>query len=337
MTIICALLIFCLLIFTHEFGHFAVAKAVGVKVNEFSLGMGPAIISRMKGETLYSLRILPIGGYCAMEGEDEDSDDERAFNKKPAWAKIAIIFAGPFMNIVTAVIVMTALVMSIGMATCELGNVEQDGPAWNAGVRAGDVVVAMDGQTVDQWNDIHRIAAESNSDDVTLTVQRDGKDMTFEMKSEKAEDGRSVVGISPVISRNPARAAGYGVKICGNMLVSMVDIFHKLFGGEVPVSDLSGPVGVVYAVGTTMKQGVIYLGYLTALISLNLALVNLFPFPALDGGRIVFVVIRVFTGRVITDAIEAKVHFAGIILLFGLMIYVTWQDIVRFIVPIVGG
>ncbi|MCR5482760.1 MAG: RIP metalloprotease RseP [Clostridia bacterium] len=337
MTIICALLVFCLLIFTHEFGHFIVAKAVGVKVNEFSLGMGPALFSRQKGETLYSLRLLPIGGYCAMEGEDEESDDARAFNKKPAWAKIAVIFAGPFMNVVTAVIVMTIIVISLGVATCELDTVDEGGPAWNAGVRPGDVVTAMDGQPIEHWNDIRVIATDHKSDDVSLTVERDGREMTFEMKAERAEDGRSVVGINPVLSRNPVKALGYGAKACWNMLTSMVDILHSLFNGEVPVSDLSGPVGVVYAVNTTIKHGAVYLGYLTALISLNLALVNLLPFPALDGGRIVFVIIRLFTGRVITDAIEAKVHFAGIILLFALMIYVTWQDIVRFIVPIVGG
>ena len=154
MTIIYAILIFCLLIFVHEFGHFIVAKMCGVKVNEFSLGMGPAIFKKQKGETLYSLRVLPIGGYCAMEGEDEESDEPRAFGNQPAWQRACILVAGAFMNLVTCVVLLIIMSLAIGQATTTIASIEPDSPAMNAGIKAGDTIVAVDGKEVDEWADV---------------------------------------------------------------------------------------------------------------------------------------------------------------------------------------
>ncbi len=261
MTIIYAILIFCVLIFVHEFGHFIAAKACGVKVNEFSIGMGPAFFKRQRGETLYSLRILPIGGFCAMEGEDEDSEDERAFNNKPAWQRAIVLAAGAFMNLLTAVILMIIIAFWSGQATTVIDDVQDNSPAYEAGLQAGDEIVAVDGERIDDWEEILSLIGAGEGAETDITVLRDGREMTFSTQPEYNEEaGRAMVGISARVS-------------------------HNLF-------------------------------------------------PALDGGRLLFLLIRKITGRRVTDEMEGKIHFIGIVLLMALMVYVTWNDIVRFIVPL---
>ena len=310
MTIIYAIIIFCILIFVHELGHFVSAKACGVKVNEFSLGMGPAVFKKQKGETLYSLRIFPIGGFCAMEGEDEDSEDERAFNRKPAWQRAVILAAGAFMNLLTAVVLMIVISLWSGQATTVIDTVIDDSPAYQAGIKAGDEITGINGDRVDEWNDLLTLIGESDE-----------------------ESGRNKIGVTPVMKHSIASSISSGVRNTGSMTVMMYDILKKLFTGEVSAKELSGPVGIVYAVSDSAKAGVIYVIYLTALLSLNLAIMNMLPFPALDGGRLLFLLIRKITGRRVTDEMEGKIHFIGIMLLMVLMVYVTWNDIVRFIVP----
>lgn len=335
MTIIYAVIIFCMLIFVHELGHFLVAKACGVKVNEFAIGMGPAIVKRQRGETLYSVRALPVGGYCAMEGEDEDSDDERAFNNKPAWKRALILAAGSFMNLLTAVILMIIIALWSGQATTTVGSVLDGSPAYEAGIRSGDVIESVNGQKTDQWDDILRTVGESEGSSAEITLIRDGRSFTVTSDLEFDEAaGRNKIGITSRTEHRIIPAIGDGIENTWNMTVMMYDIIKQLFTGDVPVSELSGPVGIVYAVNDTAKAGVIYVVYLSALLSLNLAVMNMLPLPALDGGRLLFLLIRKITGKRVTDEMEGKVHFIGIMLLFALMIYVTWNDIVKFIVPV---
>lgn len=332
MTIVYAVVMFCLLIFIHELGHFMVAKACGVKVNEFALGMGPMIFQKQKGETLYALRLFPIGGYCAMEGEDEESEDERAFNKKESWKKALIVVAGAAMNFILCVVIMIGICIYSGTPTTTIGELSPGGPAANAGIKAGDEILSVDGMEVNEWNDIlEAISAAENN--VTVEVNRQGQVMTVESDLTQ-ENGRQIIGIVPERDHNIISGAANGVKSTGRMFTVMIDSFRMLFSGEIGVKELSGPVGIVYVVNDSVRMGIIYIFYLTALISLNLAIVNMLPFPALDGGRLLFIIIRKITGRVITDEIEGKIHFVGIMLLFALMIYVTWNDIVRFIIPI---
>lgn len=301
MTIIYAIIIFCLLIFVHELGHFIVAKACGVKVNEFAIGMGPAIFKKQKGETLYAVRLFPIGGFCAMEGEDEDSEDDRAFNNKPAWQRALVLTAGSFMNLLTAVVLMIVIAFVVGQATTTVNEVLDDSPAYRAG----------------------------------MVVERDGAQQTLTAALEyDKESGRNKIGITPEMKHSVAGSVGSGMKNTWNMTVMMYKVIKQLFTGDVSVSELSGPVGIVYAVNQSAKAGVIYVVYLASLLSLNLAIMNMLPFPALDGGRLLFLLIRKITGKRITDAIEGKIHFIGIILLMVLMVYVTWNDIVKFIAPI---
>lgn len=335
MTIIYAIIIFCLLIFVHELGHFIVAKACGVKVNEFAIGMGPAIFKKQKGETLYAVRLFPIGGFCAMEGEDEDSEDDRAFNNKPAWQRALVLTAGSFMNLLTAVVLMIVIAFVVGQATTTVNEVLDDSPAYRAGMMSGDRIVEVDGTAVDEWNDVITYIGESSRDTTDIVVERDGAQQTLTAALEyDKESGRNKIGITPDMKHSIAGSVGSGMKNTWNMTVMMYKVIKQLFTGDVSVSELSGPVGIVYAVNQSAKAGVIYVVYLASLLSLNLAIMNMLPFPALDGGRLLFLLIRKITGKRITDAIEGKIHFIGIILLMVLMVYVTWNDIVKFIAPI---
>ena len=335
MTLIYAVIIFCLLITVHEFGHFIVAKACGVKVNEFAVGMGPAIFRKQKGETLYAVRLLPIGGYCAMEGEDEDSEDERAFNNKPAWKRACVLAAGSFMNLLTCVVLLIIIAFWSGQPTTTIESVETGSPAYEAGIEAGDEIISVDGKPVDEWNDVLTLVGGSDADTAEIGIMRDGKEMTVTSGLIYSDDAaRKQIGVRAGSEHALLPSVVSGVKSTGDMTVMMVDILQKLFTGEVSAKELSGPVGIVYVVNDTAKAGVIYVIYLAALLSLNLAIMNMLPFPALDGGRLLFLAIRKITGRRVTDEMEGKVHFVGIVLLMGLMLYVTWNDIVRFIVPI---
>ena len=335
MTVIYAILIFCVLIFVHEFGHFAAAKACGIKVNEFAIGMGPAFFKKQKGETLYSLRVFPIGGFCAMEGEDEDSEDDRAFNNKPAWKRAIVLVAGAFMNLVAAVVLMIIIACWSGQATTVIDQVLDDSPAYAAGIQAGDEITAVDGKKTDNWNDILTAIGGKKDETVEITLIRDGSELSVTAAAEyDDESGRAKIGIKPEIKHNVIAGFGAGVKNTGKMTVMMYDTIRQLITGDVSVKELSGPVGIVYAVNDTAKAGVIYVVYLSALLSLNLAIMNMLPLPALDGGRLLFLLIRKITGKRVTDEMEGKIHFIGIVLLMLLMVFVTWNDIVKFIVPL---
>ncbi len=328
MTIIYAVILFVMLIFPHELGHFVVAKAVGVKVNEFAFGMGPALIQRQKGETLYSIRAIPIGGFCAMEGENEESESSRAFNNKPGWAKISVLLAGSAMNVLIAILALSLVMGYIGTATTTVDQVQSGTPAYEAGIRSADKIVAVDGTPIEKWNDL-AAAIGDGSQALSVTVERDGEEKTFQMKPEKAEDGRFIIGVTSKVSHNVFTAVSNGAKGTWNMTKSMFSALAQLVTGKVSADEIAGPVGIVSLVGETKNYGMMYFGYLVALISLNLAMMNMLPLPALDGGRILFVAIRKVTGRMISDDLEGKIHGAGMILLFGFMLFVTWNDIAR--------
>jgi len=327
MTIFYAVLLFVLLIFPHELGHFLVAKAVGVKVNEFSFGMGPALFQKQKGETMYSIRLVPVGGYCAMEGENETSDSSRAFNNKPGWAKISVLLAGSAMNVLIAVVSLSLVMGVIGTATTTVDQVNSGSPAYEAGVQPGDEIISADGKQVEQWTDLTEIVGSGQQ--VSLTVERDGKPVTLAVTPEKGEDGRYIIGITSKVSHNAFTAAAGGAKSTLNMTKMLFESIGQLITGKVSADEVSGPVGIITMAGETAQYGFSYFGYLVALISLNLALINMLPLPALDGGRILFVFIRAITGKMISDDLEGKIHGAGMVMLLALMILITWNDITR--------
>ena len=335
MTIIYAILIFCFLIFVHELGHFLVAKACGVQVNEFAIGMGPAIYKKQKGETLYAVRVFPIGGYCAMEGEDEDSENPRAFNNQPAWQRALVLAAGSFMNLLTCVVLLIIIAFWAGQATTTIDQVTADSPAARAGIQSGDTITAIDGKAIQDWDSLIQSIGYSKEDTAQITLLRDGKEETLTTELEyNKEQKRNMIGITPVMQHHFFSSFGQGIKNTGRMTVMMYDTLRQLFTGDVSIKELSGPVGIVYAVNETAKSGVMYVIYLAALLSLNLAIINMLPLPALDGGRLLFLLIRKITGKAVTDEMEGRIHFIGIMLLMLLMVYVTFNDVIKFILPI---
>lgn len=319
------------MVIPHEFGHFAAAKLSGIQVNEFSVGMGPKLFQKQGVETKYSVRLFPIGGFCAMEGEDEESENPRAFNNATTVRKIIVLASGAFMNIVVALLLMIITVQIIGMPTNTIGQVQKGSPAELAGIRSGDKVIAIDDSRVNSWEDIIKTMndRDGNRSEVTIKIKREGADKTFIVAPEN-KDGRSLIGITTKPGHNAIKAVSYGSKATWNINKSMYVGLYKMITGKVNFKkNLAGPVGIITLVGQSSKQGALSFIYLAVIISINLAVINMLPFPALDGGRILFTLIRKITGNAISDELEGRIHLAGFVLLIALLIFVTWNDIAR--------
>lgn len=331
--ILLTLVMFAVLVIVHEGGHFLTAKAFGVKVNEFSVGMGPLIFQKKKGDTDYSIRAVPIGGYVAMEGENGDSDDVNAFVNKPWWVRALVLFAGPFMNLLLAVIVISGLVTYTGTGIGDdIGSVTKDSPAYEAGIQAGDVITAVNGTEYSTGLEAAQalnVLASGTDETIDMTYVRDGKETTVTVPYATNDEGKRYIGVTFRLEHNVLVGLEYGVKNCIKLEKLILDAFAELLSGQGSMNDLAGPVGIVNVVDQTADTGVYNMLSLLALLSINLGLVNLFPFPALDGGRLLFVFIRLFTGRSITDEMESKVHYLGILVLFSFMIMITFHDVVR--------
>lgn len=332
MIVVYTAIVLSVLIFAHELGHFGAAKLSKIKVNEFALGMGPAIFKRQRGETVYALRAFPIGGFCAMEGENGDSEDEKSFDSKPMGIRAIVLAAGSFMNVVLAILIMTGIILYFGTsATTTLNTVTDGSPAQLAGILPGDRIVSVGGVETDAWEDIVKEISGTGKDSILIGIVRGGNELMVQTDIATAENGRKIIGISPKINRNPFAALVMGTKASYGMIVNTVDVLRQLFTGEVPATEMTSIVGIAVIVDETAKIGMLPLLDLVALISLNLAIVNMLPFPALDGGRLVFLVIRKATGRAVTDKMEATVHMIGFAMLIALMLFVTWNDIGRLV------
>jgi regulator of sigma E protease len=337
MFIVYAILIFFVLVFIHELGHFISARAVGIGVNEFALGMGPKILKKQGKSTLYSLRAFPVGGFCAMEGEDEDSESPTACNNKGPLKRALVLVSGSAMNILFAVLILSIVIFMNGEPIPKVSELAGESVAAADGLEVGDTLLEVDGQKVKKWADLSEILSKKSAEDtaVTLKIEKENGDIkTIETSLYVDESGALKVGVTPVRAHGlsfAVRSVGYGFEATWGMTKMMVTVLGELFTGKAGLDQLTGPIGIVKTVDDTVKYGFIYVLQLAALISLNLGIVNMLPFPGLDGGRILFLIIRLFTGKRISDSVEGKFHLAGFVLLIGLMIYITVIDIDRFI------
>ncbi len=326
-TIISFILVFNVIVFIHEFGHFYVARKNGIRVDEFALGMGPAILKKQVGDTLYALRIIPLGGYCKMHGEDEKNDDPRAFNNKKAWQRFLVVFAGPAMNFILTIVIFAILAVFFGFPTLTIDSVIEKTPAFEAGIKNGDEIVSVNGNKAMIWENVTQEIAMSK-ESLIFEVKRNNELKSFKIKPE-IKDNRKTIGIKIQVQKNPIYALGYSVKKTYYLTTQMLDFIRKLVTGNASTQNVVGPLGLAGLVGDVAKTGILNLLGLMAYISLNLGLMNLLPIPALDGGRLMFIIIEIIRGKPVPEEKEGLVHTVGFILLLLLFVFVLYNDIVR--------
>ena len=317
MTIIVALLLFSAIVFIHELGHFLFAKMNGIKVHEFSIGMGPKIYS-IKKDTDYSIRLLPIGGFVSMEGEDEESKDPRSFGEKSILQRASVIFAGPFFNIIFTIILFIPIFLFMGNQTTTL---------------AGVTIEAVNGEQVKTWQDVIQSLNESDGSELKLSIDRDGKNEEVNVTPEKNAEGRYVIGIETKVERNLFASIKNAFTTTWDMMGQMVTFLGQLVTGTVPGgvgNSVTGPLGVINIVSQAAKVGIINVMYIAAVISLNLGIINLVPLPALDGGRLLMLAIEAIRGgKKIDPNKEAMINMVGLGALMLFMVFITYKDILR--------
>ena len=311
MKIVIALVVFSIIILFHELGHFLLAKKNGIKVNEFCLGLGPTLVGFHKGETFYSIKLLPFGGACMMEGEDTESSDSRAFNSKSVWARISVVAAGPLFNFLMAFIFSFIIVCCTGYDLPVLSGVSEGYAAEEAGMMEGDVIVKMNGKRIHFYRDISAYGLYHAGETVEVTYERDGERYTTTLVPRLDEEsGRYLYGFIGAPYRqkttnNVFTLAKYSIYEVGYWIDSTLESIRMLVSGGVSVNDLSGPVGIVSMVGDSYEETVSYgafyvflqMLYTCVFLSANLGVMNLLPIPALDGGRLVFLIIEAIRGK----------------------------------------
>ena len=347
MAIVFAIIIFSFLIFIHELGHFLAAKASNVQVNEFAMFMGPAIVKWQRGETLYSIRCIPLGGYCAMEGEDEDTDNPRSFQKAAWWKRLCILLAGAAMNFVSGFLIF-ALVLSpsAGFAQPVIAQADEGNTiVYEEGLHIGDRLLKINGSRVYVASDATMLFNLQPGDTYDLVVERDGKKVElndFPMQTHEFpnEDGSTSVRFGIRFGYEEKTFGGlisYTWNNCLSVVQSVWLSLQMLFSGQVGLNDVAGPAGIMNMMSQTAKasptvwDAVLNLLYFGAFIAVNLAVMNLLPIPALDGGRAVALLLTVaiekLTRRKVNPKYEGYIHAVGMVLLLGFMAVVTFKDI----------
>lgn len=343
MNIIFALLIFSTIVIIHELGHFWLARLNGVKVLEFSLGMGPRLYTYHGKETDYSIKLLPLGGSCQMLGEDEVSDHvEEAYSSKKAWQRFLIVIAGPMFNFLLAFIFAFIIIANIGIDKPMISGVSAGYPAEAAGLQAGDVITKIDGKRMDIYRDITLYLYLHSDKELEVEVLREENGTkqrhTFAIRPQYSEEyGRYMLGIisSERERTNPMETALYAIKEVSFNIKSTILSLSMLVGGRVSANEISGPVGIVGMIGDTVNESAAYglrilflsVANLIVLLSSNLGVMNLLPIPALDGGRILFILVEMITRKELNKNVEAYIHLAGFVLLMSFMIFIIFNDI----------
>lgn len=365
MQILIALLVFSVIIIIHELGHFSLARKNGVTVTEFSVGMGPRLLTIVKGDngisakifastdtcmnradwkdhTKYSLKLLPLGGSCMMLGEDEDVQDVNAFNNKGVWARISVIFAGPFFNFILAFLCALFIIGKVGYDRPTVDVVAKDFYTQGEGIQVGDLVKEINGSKIRVSREVSYYLAFNGcpGDSFTAKVIRDGKPLTIESPYYKNSKGQVTLPFDVQYKRvkvgplEVLKYSAYEVKLWIEVTVKSIG---QMVTGKVSKDEISGPVGIVDMIGDTYKQSksegmmqvILNMLYITILLSANLGVMNLLPLPALDGGRLVFLFIEAIRGKAIDREKEGMVHFIGLIALMLLMVFVMFNDFSR--------
>ncbi|WP_443770765.1 RIP metalloprotease RseP [Anaerostipes sp.] len=340
MNIIIAILIFGIIIIVHELGHFLIAKKNGIQVDEFCVGLGPTIIGKQIGDTFYSLKLLPFGGACMM-GEDEDRPEKNAFNNKSVWARMAVIFGGPFFNFILAFVLSLLVVGISGVDLPKIHAVAKNSPAASSGLKAGDIMTSVDGQKIHNYREFsYYMYMDYQGGKIPLTVDRNGKEKSISVTPEYSKKNQQyMIGITwPGKQKvGPLKTIEYSFREVGLQIKITIKSLKMLITRQLGVKDLSGPVGIVKTVGDQYNQAshygalVVFLTMMNMaiLISANLGVMNLLPLPALDGGRLLFLILEAIRRKPVPKNMEAAVHTAGLLILMALMVFVMYQDIVK--------
>ncbi|HHY38949.1 MAG TPA: RIP metalloprotease RseP [Clostridia bacterium] len=336
--VVLAVIVLGILILAHELGHFIVAKRVGIKVEEFSIGFGPKIVSLREGETLYSIRLLPIGGFVKMAGTNPDVDDmadPRGFNKKSVPARMAVIGAGPFTNLIIASLLFAIMfgVLGIQRPSLKIMEVLPGTPAALAGLKEGDEIKALGGERLSDWEELVERVSASKGKELTVVVRRNGLEKELEVTPEAnpADPSRGFIGITPrfvTVKSGPVESLKQGIMYTFGVSFMFIKGLFAMLLGRIP-ADVAGPVGIAKILGDAAKAGIRNLLYLVGLLSANLGILNLLPFPALDGSRLVFLGIEGVRQRPVDPEKENLIHFIGFTLLMLLALLVTYRDILR--------
>lgn len=348
MTVILFIIIFGIVVISHEFGHFLVGKRNGIRVVEFAIGMGPNIFSFQRGETKYSLKLLPIGGACMFDGEDgvaseNGEKDEHSFLAASVWARIATIFAGPFFNFLTAFIFALILVAFNGADRPVIQEIMQNSAAQEAGIMAGDEILMINHERIHVYREVSLVSELSRGEPITIRIKRGAEvqDVTLTPRYSE-EDGRYYIGLvggGEYIECSPAQVFQYSVYEIRYWVKTTYKSLLVLAQGRVSKDDVSGPIGIAQMVGDNYEVAKTYgvstviftMMSIIILLSVNLGILNLLPVPALDGGRLVFLFLEVLRGKPVPPEKEGMVHFAGLVVLMVLMVFVMYNDVMKLI------
>ena len=341
MGIIIAILLFSFIIIFHELGHFLLAKANGIRVDEFSLGLGPTLIGKQIGGTFFCIKLLPFGGACMMGEDDADDTSEGSFNSKSVWARISVIAAGPVFNLILAWIFCVILIGATGYQSTEITSVLDGYSAQEEGLQPGDVIKEINGRNVHLWDDV-RLYTLTHPNDTPYEVvyERDGEEYTAMIEPRQLEgDVSPLLGVTSENFERPGvfGSMQYGMYKLKYWINYTVDSLRMLVTGQVGIKDMSGPVGIVNVVDDVYQSAapagvlaiILNLMNFGTFLSANLGVVNLLPIPALDGGRLVFLIIEAVRRKRVPPEKEGMVHFAGFALLMVLMVVVMYNDIMK--------
>jgi regulator of sigma E protease len=332
-----AILLFLTLIIIHEFGHFISAKLLGVRVNEFAVGFGPKIFSKQGKETKYSLNLIPLGGYCAMEGEDENSADEKAFCNKAAWRRFLIVVMGALFNLILGLIIVAIILAPTKMfATTTIAEFSETAVSAKSGLMANDTILEVDGRRIFTTYDLSYAFTNVKDGKVDIVVNRDGekvelKDVAFESETIEGIDFLTVdfkvYGEKKTFGSYIKNTVKTAISYTAVIWRSLIDLISGKYG----ISAVSGPVGVTVAIADAAKQSLQNILPLMAFISINLGIFNLLPIPALDGGRLMFILYEMIFRKPVPQKFESVVHTVGFIILFGFMLLIVAKDILGLI------